>query len=157
MRLIIGLAVICGLAAAAHGAAAESPAAVPQPAAGPQLQVDRAQLPPPPSFVAPAKRSKMLLLETGVGAVAGIVVVDVATGGLLLAPLGLPSFASLFGSAAAAAPVAAPAAGAAAVAAEPAGYTIAQRLLAGVGTMASALAGGYLAPLLVDPASLPQP
>jgi hypothetical protein len=72
----------------------------------------------------------MVLMASGAGAAIGILLADLVTGGLLLAPLGVPSASQLFVAAGAGA--AAPT------------YSVAQRVLAGVATMAAAVGGGYL-------------
>jgi hypothetical protein len=71
-----------------------------------------------------------MLVGTGAGAVVGILAADLLTGGLLLAPLGVPSVSSWLGG------------GAALVA--PPTYSLAQRALAGVATLAAGIGGGYL-------------
>jgi hypothetical protein len=73
----------------------------------------------------------MVLVATGAGAAVGVILADLVTGGLLLAPLGVPSAATLVGFG-----------GAAGVAAPT--YSVAQRLLAGVASIAAAIGGGYV-------------
>jgi hypothetical protein len=113
--------------------------------ARPEFSIDQMRLPPLLLVQPKAERDQQSLLAAGVGAVAGIVVVDVVTGGLALAPLGLPTFASLT-----AAPVAA---GAAAPA--PVTYTLVQQVLAGVTTMVATLGGGYIGMLVAGPVATP--
>jgi hypothetical protein len=106
--------------------------ALAQDAPKPSLSVDTSKLPPLPPIVPAEQREQMVLVATGAGAAIGVILADIVTGGLLLAPLGIPSAASLvsFGG------------GAAAVA--PPTYSVAQRLLAGVASIAAAVGGGYL-------------
>lgn len=127
-----------GATAAFAATAADDPAAapaLPPPALPP---VDRGLLPEPPRFESLEDRSKLKLFATGAGAMVGIVVVDAASGGLLLAPLGLPSLGGAFS-----------AAGATAAAAPEVAYTLSQRALAAVATVAVALGGAYLGPTLL--------
>jgi hypothetical protein len=150
MMTLAGMTLAGGLAFASPGALAQSSATL-LPAT--LLPVDRSALPQPPIYVAPAERNKAKLFATGAGAAVGIVVVDVLSGGLLLAPLGLPAFGELFGAGARApAPV-----GAVVAAVPEVTYSISQRVLAAVGTMAAALGGGYLGPRLIGVDQLAQP
>ena len=71
--------------------------------AKPEFAVDETRLPPLLIVQPKAERDRQSLIAAGIGAVAGIVVADVVTGGLLLLPLGLPSFSSLVGGGAGAA------------------------------------------------------
>jgi hypothetical protein len=88
-----------------------------------------AQLPP----VVPAREvSELRVLIAGAGAVAGVLITDLVTGGALLAPLGLPSAASMLTI------------GPAVVAAVPPSFTIIERAFAGAASVAAALSGGYL-------------
>jgi hypothetical protein len=98
--------------------------------ATPALSIDVATLPALPPIVSAAQRDQMVFVATGAGAAVGVLVVDLVTGGLLLAPLGVPSAVSLvgFGGAAVAAPT----------------YSVAQRVLAGVASVATAVGGGYI-------------
>lgn len=107
--------------------------ALAQAPAKPSLSVDASQLPPIPPVIPEAEREQAVLVATGAGAAVGVILADIVTGGLLLAPLGVPSAASLVGlggggAAAAAAPV----------------YSAAQRFFAGVATIAVAVGGGYI-------------
>jgi hypothetical protein len=97
----------------------------------PSLSVDTSKLPPLPPIVPAEQREQMVLVATGAGAAIGVILADMVTGGLLLAPLGIPSAASLVGFG-----------GGAAVA--PPTYSVAQRLLAGVASIAAAVGGGYI-------------
>jgi hypothetical protein len=98
--------------------------------------LDLSVLPPLPPIIPASERNRLVLLSTGAGAAFGVILVDLVTGGLLLAPLGVPGAAALFTAGGGAAATAA----AAAVAPV---YSIAQRVLAGVATMAAAGGGGY--------------
>jgi hypothetical protein len=125
------------------------------------------QLPPLRPIVVTTERKPISILAGGIGAAVGIIVVDAIVGGLLLPPLGLPSGAVILGlagaaaeapAAAAAAPVAAAAGAAPAVAAVRAAlpavvpsFTVAERLFAVVGSIASGVGGGYLGTWLVRP------
>jgi hypothetical protein len=97
----------------------------------PSVSVDTSKLPSLPPIVPAEQREQMVLVATGAGAAIGVILADMVTGGLLLAPLGVPSAATLVGFG-----------GGAAVA--PPTYSIAQRLLAGVASIAAAVAGGYV-------------
>jgi hypothetical protein len=115
--------------------------------AKPPLSVDLSVLPPMPTVVSAEQRRQEALVATGAGASIAILLADLLTGGMLLAPLGIPSAASLFGAGAAApaavAVAAVPAAVPAAVDLVPT-YTVSQQLLAGIGTFAAAVGGGYI-------------
>lgn len=124
----------CGAARAAEGR--------------PDLAIDEAQLPPLPPVYSQVERTQHSLVAAGVGAVGGVVIADVVTGGLLLAPLGLPTFATLLGGGPPAA-----AAGAAAVPAPT--YTLVQQVLAGVASMVAALGGGYIGMRIAGPPAEP--
>lgn len=126
-------AAIPALPAPAAAQQQAAPAPAPQKPADPLLRVNPADLPPLPPVIPAAERQQMVLMASGAGAVIGVLVVDLVTGGLLLAPLGVPGATSFlsFG------------AGGAAAAAAPT-YTIAQRVLAGAATIASAVGGGYI-------------
>lgn len=119
----------------------------------PDLAVDEAQLPPLPPIYSKVERTQRSLVAAGVGAVGGVVIADAVTGGLLLAPLGLPTFATLFGGGTAAAVPGAAAAGAAAVPAPT--YTLVQQVLAGVASMVAALGGGYIGMRIAGPTAEP--
>jgi len=115
-----------------RGALAQQTPAAP-PAEAPQLRVDLSQLPPLPPVIPSSERQQMVLMATGAGAAIGILVVDLVSGGLLLAPLGIPGADALLrlgagGGAAVAAPT----------------YSIVQRGLAVIATAASAIGGGYI-------------
>lgn len=127
--------------AALGGPILGAPAALAQDAR-PEFSVDQTRLPPLLIVQPKAERDRQSLVAAGVGAVAGIVVVDVVTGGLALAPLGLPTFASLTAPAGAA-----PAA--------PVTYTMIQQILAGLTTMVAALGGGYVGMLVAGPVAAP--
>jgi hypothetical protein len=105
-------------------------AKAPGQSATPTLSIDVSKLPALPPIVSAAQRDQMVFVATGAGAAIGLMAVDLVTGGLLLAPLGVPSAVSLvgFGGAAVAAPT----------------YSVAQRVLAGVASVATAVAGGYI-------------
>lgn len=93
------------------------------------LNFDPAQLPPLPPIIPAARRDQTVLIATGAGAAIGVIIADLVTGGMLLAPLGVPNVLSLGGAAVgAAAPT----------------YSIAQRLFAGVASIAAAISGGYI-------------
>jgi hypothetical protein len=112
----------------------------------PAISVDVSSLPPLPPLVSADQRRRAALIATGAGAVIAVFLADIVTGGMLLAPLGVPSATSLFESGAAAAP-AAPAmtaTGTAAVAIAAPTYTVAQQVLAGVASFAAAVGGGYI-------------
>ncbi len=117
------------------------PAVQPRPAAAgearPDFSVDPGSLPAPPQILTRAERDQQAMVAAATGAVAGIVVADVLTGGLLLAPLGLPAFATLMGGGAAAVP--APT------------YTVVQQVLAGVASLTAALGGGYVGMRVAGP------
>ncbi|MEA2738486.1 MAG: hypothetical protein QOH05_1793 [Acetobacteraceae bacterium] len=98
----------------------------------PVLRIDPSTLPPLPPVIPASERNQMVLLSTGAGAAIGVIVVDLVTGGLLLSPLGVPGAAALLTVGGGGAAVAAPT------------YSIAQRVLAGIATMAAAAGGGYL-------------
>jgi len=115
--------------------------------ARPDFSVNEALLPPLIVVQPKNERDRQSLVAAGAGAIIGIVAVDVVTGGLLLAPLGLPTFSSMFGGGAAAA------AGAAAVPAPT--YTVVQQILGGVSTMVAALGGGYIGMLVAGPVTTP--
>ena len=132
MRLVLVVAV--ALALGAPAALAED--------ARPDLSVDAARLPPLQETMSKADRDRRALIAAGTGAVVGIVVADIFTGGLLLAPLGLPGTNSLFG-------------GAAAAAGPAPSYTIVQQVAAGLAVLASALGGGYIAVQVAAPPSIP--
>jgi xanthosine utilization system XapX-like protein len=112
------------------GAAAKAPGETAGQTATPSLSVDLSTLPALPPIVPAAQREQMALVATGAGAAVGVLLVDIVTGGLLLAPLGVPSAVSLvgFGGAAVAAPT----------------YSVAQRMLAAVASVATAFGGGYI-------------
>jgi hypothetical protein len=109
--------------------------------ARPEFSVDSTRLPPLIMVQPKSERDRQSLIAAGAGAVIGIVAVDVVTGGLALAPLGLPTFASLTGGGAAAAP--APT------------YTLVQQVLAGLTTMVAALGGGYVGMVVAGPVTMP--
>lgn len=90
-----------------------------------------------PPVLPASQRNQYVKLSTGAGAILGVIVVDIVTGGMLLSPLGLPSAAALLT--------------AEAVAAAPPTYSIAQRLFAGVATVAAVVGGGYFGSYLVRP------
>lgn len=102
------------------------------PPAKPILSVDPAQLPPIPPVIPEAQREQAVLVAAGAGAAVGVILADIVTGGLLLAPLGVPSAVSLVGLGGGAAGAAAPV------------YSVAQRFFAGVATIAVAIGGGYI-------------
>ena len=109
-----------------------------KPAPGkPTLSIDLAVLPPLPPVVPADERRQAALIATGAGAAIGILLADILTGGVLLAPLGLPSASTMFS----AEPAAAAAAPAAVVGPT---YSVAQQLLAGVASFAAAVGGGYV-------------
>jgi len=112
----------------------------PAPTTGPVLAIDPAQLPPLPHIVPSGKQDQMALVATGAGAAIAVILADIVTGGLLLAPLGVTGTGSLLGLGGAAP---ATAAAAAAAAAAPV-YSVAQRLISGIITIAVAWGGGYL-------------
>jgi hypothetical protein len=120
--------------------------------AQPEFSVDAARLPEVPQVQSKLERERQTLLAAGIGGVLGIVAADVLTGGLLLAPLGLPTFSALVGGGAAATPAAA-AAPAVAVAAPT--YTVAQQVLAGMTSMLAALGGGYIGTQVAGPVQPP--
>ena len=97
----------------------------------PTLSVDPSQLPPIPPVIPAAQREQAVLVATGAGAAIGVILADIVTGGLLLAPLGVPSAVSLVGLGGGAAGAAAPV------------YSAAQRFFAGIATIAVAVGGGY--------------
>jgi hypothetical protein len=107
--------------------------------ARPDLSINTALLPPLLVVQPKSERDRQSLVAAGAGAIVGIVAVDVVTGGLLLAPLGLPSFSSLFGGGGAAVAVPAPT------------YTVVQQITAGLSTMVAALGGGYVGMLVAGP------
>jgi hypothetical protein len=112
--------------------------------ARPELSVDAARLPPLMIVQPKTERDRQSLIAAGAGAIIGIVAADVVTGGLLLAPLGLPTFSSLVGGgAAAAAPAVAPT------------YTVVQQITAGLSTLVAALGGGYVGMLVAGPVATP--
>ncbi len=111
----------------------------------PDLAVDEAQLPALPMLYSKAERTQRSLLAGGIGAVGGIVIADVITGGLLLAPLGLPTIAALSG--------AAPAPAGAAAAAPT--YSFIQQVMAGVASLVAALGGGYIGMHVAGPPADP--
>lgn len=98
--------------------------------AAPTIPFDESKLPRMDSPTQYEDRSRPMLLGTGAGAVLGILAADLLTGGLLLAPLGVPAVATWLGAGAALA--------------APPTYSLAQRLLAGVATLAAGVGGGYL-------------
>jgi len=111
-----------------------------KPAPSPALTVDPAQLPPLPRVIPAGRQEQMILVATGAGAAITVILADILTGGLLLAPLGVPGTGSLLGlSGGTPATVAAAAAAAAAPV-----YSVTQRLIAGIVTIAAAWGGGYL-------------
>ena len=95
----------------------------------PAITLDTSQLPSVPLRAQRDERNRSVLLATGAGAAMGILAADLATGGLLLAPLGVPAVGTWFGGGVA---IAAPT------------YSLAQRLFAGVATLAAGIGGGYL-------------
>lgn len=103
-----------------------------QTAPTPGLELNLSELPASPNQQ--LKPAPNLALLMGTGAVIGVVLADVVSGGALLAPLGAPSTWSVFGGGPANA-----AAGAAS-----AGYSVAQRILAAVATGTAAVLGGYI-------------
>jgi hypothetical protein len=102
--------------------------------AKPAITLDMSKLPPLVPTTQHEGRARGMLIGTGAGAVIGILAADLLTGGLLLAPLGVPSVSSWLG-------------GGAALAAPPT-YSLAQRALAGVATLAAGVGGGYLGGLV---------
>lgn len=109
-----------------------------QPAAAQSLpQAILADDPGLPPVLPASQRNQYVKLSTGAGAVLGVIVVDIVTGGMLLSPLGLPSAAAFLT--------------AEAMAAVPPTYSIAQRLFAGVASVAAAFGGGYFGSYLVRP------
>ena len=106
--------------------------ALAQDAAKPGLSIDPSKLPPLPPIVPAEQREQVVLMATGAGAAVGVILADIVTGGLLLAPLGVPSAAALVGLGGGGAAAAAPT------------YSVAQRLLAGVASIAAAVGGGYV-------------
>jgi xanthosine utilization system XapX-like protein len=116
------------LPAAARAALGQAGTAAKAPAQA--LSIDPSTLPALPPIVPAAQREQMALVATGAGAAVGVMLADIVTGGLLLAPLGVPSAVSLVGL------------GGAAVAAPT--YSLAQRVLAGVASVAAAIGGGYV-------------
>jgi hypothetical protein len=111
----------------------------------PAISVDVSSLPPLPPVVSADQRRRAALIATGAGAVIAVFLADIVTGGMLLAPLGVPSATSLFESGAAtpAVPTMTAAGTAAAAIAAPT-YTVAQQVLAGVASFAAAVGGGYI-------------
>jgi hypothetical protein len=112
----------------------------------PTISIDLSELPPLPPVVPADERRQAALIATGAGAAIGILVADILTGGVLLAPLGLPSASTFFSAepaVAAAAPAGAVAGVAPAAIAGPT-YSLAQQLLAGVASFAAAVGGGYV-------------
>ena len=99
------------------------------PDAKPAITLDISKLPPMPAPPMREARNRAVLIATGAGAAVGILAADILTGGILLAPLGIPSVSAWFGAAAA---VPAPT------------YTLGQRVVAGVATLAAGMRGGYL-------------
>jgi hypothetical protein len=146
------------LPSAPHSALAQ---ATSQTASKPPVVVDLAELPPLPPVVPSDERRQAALIATGAGAAIGVLLADILTGGMLLAPLGVPSASALFSAqpAAVAAPAVA-ATGAAVTAVAVPTYTVAQELLAGVASFAAAVGGGYVGSYLArtrpDLVGLPQ-
>lgn len=95
----------------------------------PTITLDSSQLPSMPLRAQRDERNRSVLLATGAGAAMGILAADLVTGGLLLAPLGVPAVGTWLGGGAA---IAAPT------------YSLAQRFLAGVATLTAGIGGGYL-------------
>ena len=114
-----------------RNALAQQNSAAPPPDA-PYLRVDPSQLPPLPPVIPSSERQQMVLMATGAGAAIGILVVDLVSGGLLLAPLGIPGADALLRLGAGGGAVAAPT------------YSFVQRGLAVIATAASAIGGGYI-------------
>ncbi len=111
----------------------------------PAITVDVSSLPPLPPVVSADQRRRAALVATGAGAVIAVFLADIVTGGMLLAPLGVPSATSLFeGGAATPAVSAMTATGAAAAAIAAPTYSVAQQVLAGVASFAAAVGGGYI-------------
>ena len=126
--MLPGMAVL-GLLMVHSNMAVAQPA---QPAPLRGLELDLGDLPPPPNpQTNPAPNLALLM---GTGAVIGVVLADIVSGGALLAPLGAPSTWSVVGGRTATA-----AAGGAA-----AGYSLAQRIMAAVATATAAVLGGYI-------------
>jgi len=120
LMILLTLSAVVGALPVLPVPAIAQPATAPAPAADPGL----------PQVVPAWQRNQVVLFSTGAGAAVGVIVADIVTSGALLSPLGLPGAAALLtlGGAATAAPT----------------YTIAQRILAGVGTVAAAAGGGYI-------------
>ncbi len=137
--LLMAATVASGVPAVPSVALAQDAA---KPTIAPMLSIDPAQLPPLPRVVPAGRQEQMILVATGAGAAITVILVDVISGGLLLAPLGVTGSGSLFGFGGGAAPLSA-AAAAAAAAAVPV-YTVSQRLISGIVTIAIAWGGGYL-------------
>jgi len=97
--------------------------------AKPAITLDMSKLPRQVPGTQHENRQRGMLMGTGAGAVIGILAADLLSGGLLLAPLGVPSVSSWLGGGAALAPPT---------------YSLAQRALAGVATLAAGVGGGYL-------------
>jgi hypothetical protein len=108
--------------------------------ARPDLAIDMSRLPamPPPLKMDVDNEARLgRLIGQSFGAVAGIALVEIASGGLLLAPLG---FSLIAGAEAAAVPAAAPAAATAVV---NVGYSLSAKALSVIAVAASAVAGAY--------------
>lgn len=133
MTVLLALPVLAGLMVAA------SPAATAQGVNLPAAVTDPEDLPRLPPVVPEKQRTRYVWLATGAGAAIGVIVADVVTGGLLLSPLGFPSAAVALTLEAAGPAIAPPT------------YSIGQRLLAGVATVAAAVGGGYLGSYLGQP------
>lgn len=101
--------------------------------AKPTITLDTSQLPSMPLRVQREERNRSVLMGTGAGAAVGILAADLITGGLLLAPLGIPAVGTWLGGGVA---IAAPT------------YSLAQRVFAGVATLAAGIGGGYLGGLV---------
>lgn len=99
-----------------------------------RIELDLSKLPALPTPELREERSRAVLMASGAGAVMGILAADLVTGGILLAPLGVPSVAAWFNAVAALPPPT---------------YSLAQRALAGVATLAAGVGGGYLGVIAV--------
>lgn len=131
-RIAFGGAILAAVMAASPASAWA------QDAAHPPSGLTEGDPPPLPPVVSAEKRSRYVWVSTGAGAVIGVLLADIVTGGILMAPLGLPSAAAFL------------IAGAPEIA--PPTYSIAQRLLAGVATIAAVAGGGYVGKSLAKPA-----